>query len=71
MNTNLLRSYMVRHGETQEQVAAWLGITRSTLSRKMRNDDADFTQSEIMAIKEHYCLTADEVESIFFAEKVS
>lgn len=71
MNTNLLKSYMVRHGETQEHLAVLLGITRATVNRKIQNKGADFTQGEIMAIKEHYGLSADEVDSIFFAKKVS
>ena len=32
---------------------------------------AEFSQKEILAIKEKYNLTADEVVSIFFDEKVS
>ena len=71
MNTNLLKSHIVKHGETQESVAALLGITRGTLSKKMRNNDADFTQREIMVIKEHFNLTADDIDGIFFDEKVS
>lgn len=71
MNTNLLKSFMARHGETQESLASVLGISRVTFNRKIRNNGADFTQGEIMAIKEHYDLSADEVDRIFFAKKVS
>ena len=71
MNTNLLKSYIVKHGETQESLADLLGIARGTINRKIQGKDADFTQGEIMAIKEHYDLSADEVDRIFFAKKVS
>lgn len=71
MNTNLLKSFMARHGETQESLASVLGISRVTFNRKIRNNGTDFTQGEIMAIKEHYGLSAKELDEIFFAKKVS
>lgn len=67
MNKNLLRSYMIRHGETQSDIAEVLDITRPTLSRKINGNGGDFTQREIVLLKEHYNLSPEEIDQIFFA----
>ena len=66
MNTQKLKAVMALNGETSGELAAHLGIARSTLSLKMREKGAEFTQSEIAKIKSHYNLTAEELEGIFF-----
>lgn len=72
MDRQMLRSYMVRYGDTGESLAAALGIQRSTLSAKMNEyREAEFTQGEIKIIKERYHLTAEDVDLIFFGIKVS
>lgn len=77
MNKNILESVMKRHGDTGEKLAIYLGIARSTFSMKINEteitpgNNAEFTQSEIMKIKQRYGLTAEELEEIFFATTVS
>lgn len=68
MNSNELKIEMMRHNETGENLAAFLGISRTTLSCKMSaNQNSDFTQSEIAKIKEHYNLSSERLTEIFFA----
>ena len=72
MNRNLLRAAMVRFGDTGEELSAALGIARSTLSAKMTSyKGADFTQNEILTIKNRYNLSANEIDEIFFNREVS
>lgn len=68
MNGTELRVEMIRHNETGEQLAKALGITRTTLSAKMNNRNAEFTQKEIATIKDHYGLTPERMAEIFFAD---
>lgn len=72
MNKLKLESVMKLNGDTGTSLALFLGIARSTFSAKLNETNgAEFSQKEILAIKEKYNLTADEVVSIFFDEKVS
>ena len=72
MNKNLLLSKMKLFGDRQEDLANALGISLSRTNAKINETDgAEFTQGEITIIKIRYHLTAEEVDAIFFAEKVS
>ena len=72
MNSKELKIEMLRHGETGEHLSVILGISRQTLSNKMsEKQNAEFTQSEIARIKDHYQLSNDRVEEIFFADDMS
>jgi len=72
LNKNELEAMMKRHGDTGSKLADYLGIARSTFSAKINETNgAEFTQSEISLIKMRYSLSADEVDTIFFAQKVS
>lgn len=72
MNKNKLESVMKLHNDTGQSLAEYLGIARPTFSNKLNERrGAEFTQGEIKRIKEKYHLSADEVDSIFFNEKVS
>ena len=72
MNKNLLKSVIVAHGDSLRELADYLGITASTLSKKINEKHkAGFNQPEIMMIKKRYCLSADEVDAIFFWSIVS
>ena len=72
MNKLKLESIMKLNGDTGTSLALFLGIARSTFSAKLNETNgAEFSQKEILAIKEKYNLTADEVVSIFFDKKVS
>ena len=56
-NKNLLEAEMKRRGDNGNGLAEFLGITPNTLSKKKRGR-AEFTQSEIMKMKERYSLSA-------------
>jgi len=71
MNKNLLKSKMALYGDNFTTLAEAIGLTLQTLSLKINENKAEFTQSEIKLIKERYHLTNDEVDEIFFADAVS
>lgn len=72
LNKNFLISKMKLFGDTQESLAKALGISLTRLNEKINETDgAEFWQHEIVAIKIRYNLTPDEVDQIFFAQKVS
>lgn len=72
LNKNKLESVMRLHGDTGGDLAEALGIARSTFSLKINEKSgAEFTQKEISMIKQRYSLTAEELDDIFFAAKVS
>jgi len=72
VNKLKLESIMKLNGDTGTSLALFLGIARSTFSAKLNETNgAEFSQKEILAIKEKYNLTADEVVGIFFDQKVS
>ena len=67
MNKELLRSIMVLHGETNKDLADLLGISEQSVSGKINEKGTEFKQGEIAKIKDHYNLSPEQVESIFFA----
>lgn len=67
MNKSLFRSFMVKFGDTQETLANAMGISLSRLNAKINSNGAEFTQSEILFIKQRYKLSASNVDAIFFA----
>jgi predicted transcriptional regulator len=67
MNSQMLRSIMVLHGDTNKDLAKLLGKTVQSISNKMNENGTEFTQGEIAKIKEKYNLNAEQIESIFFA----
>lgn len=72
MNKNMFVSKMKLFGDTQEILASALGISLSRLNAKINETDgAEFKQSEIKFFRNRWHLTAEEVDQIFFAEKVS
>ena len=71
MDKNLLRSIMVRHGDTNASLAAYLGITEQSVSNKINENGTEFKQGEIFKIKSRYGLDGDMVDRIFFAGMVS
>lgn len=66
MNSNILKSKIKLNGDTQEELAEYLGITNSTLSFKI-NGKNDFLRAEIQLIKQRYNLTPQEIDQIFFS----
>lgn len=72
MDTNKLKSKMALYGDTGKDLSKFLNIARSTLSFKINETNgAEFTQSEILRIKERYSLNSKEIDEIFFNIKVS
>lgn len=71
MNKELLRSIMVLHGDTNKDLADYLGITEQSVSNKINENGTEFKQGEIRRIRTRYNLTSDQVDRIFFAEQVS
>lgn len=68
MNKLLLKSAMVKHGDTQAKLAAAMGISESRLNAKINErDGAEFMSSEMNFIKARYGLSASEASAIFFA----
>ena len=67
MNKELLRSIMALHGDTNKDLADLLGITEQSISGKINEKGTEFKQGEIAKIKDHYKLSPEQVEAIFFA----
>lgn len=68
-NTLKLKAVILERGFTQEQIAALLGMTIATFNYKV-NNKSEFKASEIKKLSEILNLTAEEVNAIFFADKV-
>ena len=68
MKKELLRSIMVLHGDTNKDLADYLGITEQSISNKMNENGTEFKQGEIRRIKARYNLTSEQVDLIFFAD---
>lgn len=72
LNKLKLEIVMKMYGDTGTSLAKYLGIARSTFSAKINEKNgAEFTKSEMTAIKRKYSLTAIEMDMIFFEQKVS
>lgn len=67
MKKELLRSIMVLHGDTNRDLADYLGISEQSVSNKINENGTEFKQGEISRIKERYNLSSEQVDSIFFA----
>jgi plasmid maintenance system antidote protein VapI len=67
VNSKLLRSLMVLHGDTNASLAAYLGITENSVSNKINENGTEFKQREISKIMRRYDLSAEQVREIFFA----
>ena len=67
MNSSMLRSIMVLHGDTNRDLAALLNITEQSVSAKINENGTEFKQGEIAKIKEKYKLSAEQIEAIFFS----
>lgn len=65
---NELRAQMARKGVSQEELAKALGISASTLWRKIKAD-GNFTRNEIGAMIDF--LELEDPDSIFFAKQLA
>ena len=68
---NKLRGKIVESGKSLEDLAASLGINRSTLYRKLAEDGMTFTVREANAIIKELQLTHQEAVAIFFTGLVA
>jgi DNA-binding Xre family transcriptional regulator len=68
MKKELLRSIMVLHGDTNKDLADYLGITEQSVSNKINENGTEFKQGEIKRIRIRYNLSSDQIDDIFFAE---
>ena len=72
MNKNILESVMKFNGDNGGTLSNYLGIARSTFSAKINETNgAEFTQNEILKIKDKYNLDANMIMDIFFTKQVS
>ena len=62
---------MALHNDTNKDLAKYLGITEQSVSAKINENGTEFKQGEIALIKTRYNLSSDQVDAIFFDEKVS
>lgn len=69
-NANKLRGLMVEKGYSADRMSKILGINPSTMSRKMAGT-TEFTRCEIQLIATSLCLTAQDIENIFFAKELA
>lgn len=65
MNERRFKAMMAEHGDTQAALAAAIGIGTSNLNDRIKGK-VSFRQNEIAAIRNHYGLSAEEVDHIFF-----
>lgn len=68
MNKELLRSIMVLFGDTNKDLADYLGISEQSVCNKINENGTEFKLREIRLIKRRYGLTSEQVDLIFFAE---
>lgn len=68
MNKELLRSIMVLFGDTNKDLADYLGISEQSVCNKINENGTEFKLREIRLIKRRYGLTEDQLDQIFFAE---
>lgn len=71
MDSKLLRSIMVMHGDTNATLAKFLGISEQSVCNKINENGTEFKRGEIIKIKVRYDLDADMIDRIFFKEMVS
>ena len=67
MKKELLRSIMVLHGDTNKDLADYLGISEQSVSNKINENGTEFKQGEIARIKTKYNLSIEQIDNIFFA----
>ncbi len=69
MRKELLRSIMVLHGDTNKDLADYLGISEQSVSNKINENGTEFKQGEIKRIITRYNLSSDQVDRIFLRSK--
>ncbi len=67
VNIRKLRAKMVENGVNVENLAASIGIDKSTLYRRLAGNGEEFTIKEADLIREALSLSATDASEIFFA----
>lgn len=62
---------MILYGDTNRDLAKYLGISQQSVSSKINENGTEFRQGEIAKIKDRYSLSAEQVNNIFFDTIVS
>ena len=70
MNIRELKAQMIRADKSAEQLCAETGISKSAWYRKI-NGSSEFTQGEIMTLRQALNLDDHQTALIFFNEEVS
>lgn len=65
MNELKFTGFMKMNGDTNQSLADYLDISPTSVSNK-RTGKTEFTQGEIVAIKNKWSLTPSQVDEIFF-----
>lgn len=69
MNKRKLESVMKLYGDVDRTLAEYIGVARSTFSaKKNETRGAEFTQKEMILIKQRYNLTSAEMDENFFTQ---
>ena len=63
---NLFNAKLAECGVTKGEIAKTIGCNEATLYRKL-NGKSDFTRNEIQMIRQKLNMSANEVDTIFFA----
>ena len=71
MNKKEFTIMMLKNNDTRESISKLLDIAKVTLSRKINENGTEFTRTEIEKLKDHWNLTAQDVDFIFFNSLVS
>lgn len=69
MNTKELKIEMIRHDDTADKLAEFLGISNATMHRKISGEN-NFKQDEMAKIKSRYNLNTERFVEIFYGEGV-
>lgn len=69
INVERLRRVMKRQGLTNEMVADYIGISRDTFQRRLRNRGATFELMEVWQLVSLLSLSDEEIINIFFSNK--
>lgn len=69
INVERLRRVMKRQGLTNEMVADYIGISRDTFQRRLRNRGATFELMEVWQLVSLLSLSDEEIINIFFFNK--
>ena len=70
MNSKKLKIKLLEQDKTLEDLANYIGCNITTLYRKL-NGDSDFSRTEVQLIAAFLSLSASDVNTIFFDEKLA